>query len=316
MPITKKITAPVPIGLARSALFSVASCGSLLEEFDPFHFTNKTVSIHHLRKPELTYTGPALNQYHALLWQALWHFASNQPRESNEQESEAQGAVATSEPRRNYLTVSSDDLLRAMGRKPRDQRQRQRVWQGLKTLQRAFIEYKTPTHEYSGALIGDVIRDRSKTSRRYQLFVIELKPALRNLLSNEVLHNDLSRKASLHNNHLAMWLHDFIASWGRYAVIDEPVELIHKLSRSPLALPQFRQRLKAALEVLKNQENALLISGEIDPHSDRLHIEKVRTNVTIFGPKATDEAKPTPPWKDKLEKAKQAARNQRAGPTM
>lgn len=245
---------PVPLGLARSALFGVARPNGL-------ESVQRSIAIAPLRGCLLRYSGPQLCQHHALLWQAILQAATEQ------------GATGG-----QPLTIAADSLLRTMGGKGNDTEQRARVWRWLNDLTAARIEYSTITHDYTGPLIFEVLRLKPSG-----LLSVRLNPTLHHLIGNEVLRNDLARKARLGRNMLALWLHDYIATHLRPP--PEPIAMLRDLCGSPLALPQFRQRLRGALDLLMRGGDALVLSWCID-HRDRLIIEKRPTRVVILPPQA------------------------------
>ncbi len=245
---------PVPLGLARSALFGVARPGST-------EIVQHTIAIAPLRGSRLRYSGPQLSQHHALLWQAILQAAIEQ-------------CITGDQP----LTIAADHLLRAMGRKGDDSEQRARVWRWLKELTAARIEYNTITHDYAGPLVFEVVRLKPSG-----VLSVRLNPTLFHLIGDEVLRNDLARKSRLGRNMLALWLHDYIGTHLRPP--PEPVAVLRDLCGSPLALPQFRQRLRAALHLLTQGDDALVLSWSID-RRDRLIIEKRPTRVVILPPQA------------------------------
>lgn len=241
----------VPLGFARSALFS-ASRHDGAERMD-----RQTVAIMPLLGAELTYSGPKLGQYHAMLWQAVIQAA-------------AEAGAVDGEP----FTVAADVLLRAMGGKGCDTQQRERVWGWLKDLTAARLEYSTHAQDYAGPLVFEVARTKPSGQ-----LAIRVNPRLIQLLGNEVLRNDLARKAALGRNLLALWLHDYLATHLRPPA--DYIETLRKLSGSPLALAQFRPRLRAAMAVLTKGSNPLVVAWSIDQR-DRLVVEKAATRVVIL----------------------------------
>ena len=171
-----------------------------------------------------------------------------------------------------------------MGGKGTDTKQRARVWEWLRDLTAARIEYATATHDYAGPLVFEVARE--KASGRV---AVRLNPTLFHLLGDEVLRNDLARKARLGRNLLALWLHDYLATHLRPPA--DPVATLRDLCGSPLALPQFRQRLRVALDLLTRGPHPLLLSWSID-RRDRLIVEKTATRVVIL-PAPVAQAKQT-----------------------
>ena len=243
---------PVPLGLARSALFGVARPGG-------GEIAQHAIAIAPLRGARLRYSGPRLSQHHALLWQAVLQAANEQ-------------GITGDQP----LTIAADALLRAMGGKGDDSQQRARVWRWLKDLTAARIEYNTITHDYAGPLVFEVLRLKPSG-----MLSVRLNPALFHLIGDEVLRNDLARKARLGRNLLALWLHDYIGTHLRPPT--EPVATLRDLCGSPLALPQFRQRLRVALDLLKQGPDPLLTAWSID-RRDQLTVEKRPTRVVILPP--------------------------------
>lgn len=241
----------VPLMIARSALFGVARANhkQALE--------SHTIVAADPLGLSLLYSGPHLSQYHALLWQAV-----------------IQAATCSKVADDCLFTVSADSLLRAMGGRGNDTKQRGRLWGWLKDLTAARIELVTKTQGYLGPLVFEVARDTISNQ-----VAIRLNPKLIRMLAYEVLRNDLTRKAALGRNMLALWLHDYVATHLRpppVAVAD-----LRDLCGSPLALPQFRQRLRAAMDLLAKGDNPLVLSWSLD-QSDRLIVKKQPTRVVIL----------------------------------
>ncbi len=271
----------VPLGFARSAMFGVAR-----------HDRTVMVSCHPIpindpRGISFIYSGPKLSHYHALLWQAV-----------------IQAAQCADVKDETPFTVSADALLRAMGSKGGDTKQRGRVWEWLKDLTAARVELLTRSKAYVGPLVLDAARDdRSGT------VCIRLNSKLIGLLDYEVLRNELARKSALGRNLLAMWLHDYFATHLRPQ--PERIARLRDVCGSPLALPQFRQRLRTAMTLLTEGERPLVTSWCIDK-KDRLIVRKNPTSVELFDPKNA-EAKQRGVWAhDRKADAIQKARAQRA----
>ena len=245
----------VPIGLARSALFPVArpdNGGAVVYIF------NRRVPMAAQRGEKLGYRGPRLNQHHALAWQAVLIAAEGM---------DAMDGRA--------FEVSPDMLLRDMGGQGGDTSQRERLLRWLVELTHARIHYTTRLQKFAGPLLAHV--EHTPTGR----LSLRLHPSLREILRNEILRNDLARKARLGLNALALWLHDFIATHLRPPA--DTVERLRLLSGSALKLPQFRVRLRTALALLTGPDG-LVIEGEID-RFDRLMIaRKAPTRVVILVP--------------------------------
>lgn len=244
----------VPLLFARSGLFGGGAPPA-----------NHCVEVQDPRGGGLFYEGPRLTQYHALAWQAVIQSAQLRRVGSGQ-----------------WFTVSADSLLIATGGQGRDTEQRARLWRRLDELTHGQVGVVGQTRNYTGALVLGIARD-VKTKQ----FSIMLKPGLGALLTDEVLRNDLARKSALGRNLLAMWLHDYFASHLRPQ--PEGMARLRDVCGSRLALPQFRQRLRAAMVLLSKGETPLVVSWSIDGR-DRLVVTKSATRVVILKPE-TVEAK-------------------------
>lgn len=247
----------VPLGLLRSRLFPVGSASS---HGAIVYLYARPLPMAAQRGERLAYRGPRLSQQHALAWQAVLVAA------------EGKDAMAGQE-----FEMSPDKLLRLMGGKGGDHSQRQRLAGWLTDLTQARIDYATRLHRYAGPLVASVEHTESGRLR------LRLDPELRTILRNEVLRNDLARKARLGLNSLALWLHDYIATHLRPPA--DSVERLRHLSGSPLKLPQFRIRLRAALALLHAGPDPLVSEGGIDVFDRLIIARKAPTPVVILAPR-------------------------------
>jgi len=240
----------VPFAFIRSSLFGVA-------ERDDSMLRSTEIAA----QPgfSVRYTGPRLNQQHAILWQAI-HLLHRERGKSISQ----------------TLEITQADMLRAIGREFVSTNARRQLWERLKELQSGQVEINTHRVRFSGALLGDVRLD--KVTHHYE---IHLPQRLQDLIADELAHIDFDRKLSLGRNQIASWLHDFISSQSNDKYFPQPVAELLKLSGSPLGLPQFRQRLVAAAGKLRESDNALLVDFGIDD-KDRFVFKKTKTRVTIL----------------------------------
>lgn len=297
-----KIAAPVPLGFARSALFTVGriQLGTTRTAFKvPMSMPPKAGA-------SLAHTGPVLGQHHALAWQAVIHIMTD-------------ANAVDGKP----LALDADDLLQVMGGEGKDSQQRARARRWLADLANSWIDYKTSTHDYHGPLLLLEARIKGKP------FTVQMPPGLAAVLSNEILRNDLGGKAGLGLNSLAMWLHDYIASHLRPPAYS--VDMLRQWSGSGQGLVHFRYSLRKALDLLaatmpnpdrKAEERGkpervpalgpLVLDWRID-RADRLHIAKAATSVAILGAPHQEPA-------EKPETAREAAvrqaREQRARGTL
>lgn len=256
LPTNPNVVVGLPLGFIRSALFGVGD-----KKIDP----HQMLELPSTKSVCVRYRGPTLNQHHALLWQAIL---------------EAHRERCGSDPSQ-VLQISRPALLRAVGRHDVSTAARKQCNQWLDDLTRAWVSVETAKVRYSGALLGGALLDKETN-----LLSISI-PGLLELFTNEVAHIDLSRKLALGRNQIAMWLHDFISSQSNdpARMIPVPVAELRRLSGSSLKMPQFRQRLKQAIALLKvgkNGDAPLLIRATIDAQ-DRLVFEKSRTFTLILG---------------------------------
>lgn len=259
----------LPLGFVRSALFGVGDKRTETNrDLSREAARNDAVDLASAKAYRIRYRGPSLDQHHALVWQAII---------------EAHRTQCGHDPMQ-ALHISRPALLRAIGRKDVGTGARKQLGKWIGDLTRAWVSVDTPKVTYQGALISAALLDKET----HQLTISI--PGLLDLFTNEVAGIDLTRKLTLGRNQLALWLHDFISSQSNdpSRMIPVPVSELRRLSGSSLGMPQFRQRLKQALELLKTRSEGttpLLIRATIDS-TDRLVFEKSRTLTLILGGKA------------------------------
>ena len=246
------VSARYPVAISRSAFFVVS----------PRDEHVKNVAIEVENGPidaKIVYTGPIMDQRHARVWLAVLNAASSAKARGDEP-----------------FTVPATQLLRLTGVEfADDQSARRRLWALLKDLQSAQFELKTGRQAYIGSPINDVTKDDDGH------LAITLNRKLALLLVNEVLLCDLERLASLGRDQMAMWLHNWISSHQKVPRI--AVAELHRISGSSLRLANFRQKLKLAIDRLKEGNNPLVLSGGVDPETDTLDINKSPTSVKLVG---------------------------------
>jgi len=252
--------AHTPIGFLRSSLFAAAERTVVpmlrnqpLETAINCHIT-------------ASYSGPRLTQKHALVWQAVIR------------EHRLRCGIASPEP----LCIRQSDLLRAVGRDDVSTPARKWIWQKLRDMQSATIELTTPKHNkaVSYQLIGKIAKDENTGG-----FEIHLTSELLLLLTDELAHIDLDRKLRFKRNQLACWLHDFISTQHNVNFKPFRVRHLHDLSGSPLKMPQFRQRLREAADLLKAGDDPLLLDAHITA-SGLFVYNKSGTKVLLKRPEA------------------------------
>jgi hypothetical protein len=242
--------APSPLALLRSSLFAAAE-----HRGEPMRNAVLVTSKHF----SANYTGPRLSQQHAVIWQAL--ILEHRSRCGHDSASP--------------LCIRQTDLLRAIGRTDTSTPARKWLWEKLRDLQQAIVELTSPKHRYSGQLVGEVLKDEQTGA-----FEIHLPSKLAVLLSDELAFIDLDRKLGFGRNQLACWLHDFISTQHNTKHFPFAVKELHALSGSPLALRQFRPRLRKALTLLQAGTDPLLLSARINA-ADQLIFTKAATKVLM-----------------------------------
>jgi hypothetical protein len=242
--------APSPLVLLRSSLFAAAE-----HRGEPLRNAVLVTSKHF----SASYTGPRLTQQHAVIWQALifehrFRCGQNSPFP---------------------LRIRQTELLRAIGRNDTSTAARKWLWEKLRDLQQALVELTSPKHRYSGQLVGEVLKDEQTGA-----FEIHLPSKLAVLLSDELAFIDLDRKLGFGRNQLACWLHDFISTQHNTKHFPFAVKELHALCGSPLALRQFRPRLRKALALLQGGTDPLLLSARINA-ADQVVFSKSQTKVLM-----------------------------------
>jgi hypothetical protein len=277
--------ARVPLGFARSALFGTSSNK---KEQVVFQLEDANLPVQKLRDMKITYSGPALNQHHAILWQSIMsEYREGQP----------------------FVEISGGELLRKMGNKSDSGQMHKRLVLMLRELRKGEVNYTSQTHDFFGGMISSVTFSKVIVGEKYKNgpIKIEINSELAKLLGDEVLINDLSRKLTLGNNQLALWLHDFIATHKTLMPID--MGELRKLSRSNYVPKKFKNEAKKALEMLASKDCNLVRSFHFNQRG-QLVIEKSETKVVIL-----DNYRPKPK-SDKataaVQKAVQQSRDQRA----
>lgn len=248
--VVKSPEATIPISFVRSALFSVARDGPRLER-KPIAAEQGPLGI------EITYSGPHLNQEHFKVWQSLVHLGKVKDMLNGD-----------------TFVTPANEILRGMGKDYRDHDQRILLWRLLEDLQQASVYLASRRSRYRGGLVMAVARDEVSGH-----IAIRLNPELSQLLTDETLENDMLRMVSLGKDQIAIWLHNYYASWGSYRNLG--VKEIQRLCGTKLDLKRFRYRLKKALEKLKGGIRPFITDWRIDDN-DVVFVTKVPTKVKLL----------------------------------
>lgn len=187
------------------------------------------------------------------------------------------------------VEISGNELLRRMGNKSECVQMHRRLAKMLHDLRRGEIKYSTQTHDYYGGLVSGVTFAKVNVAGKVRKgdIRIQINNELSGLFADEVLINDLSRKAKLGNNQLAQWLHDFILTHKTMPPID--LEELRRLSRSNFEMKKFKFSVKKALDLLETDEFKVVKSYQFNRRG-QLVIDKYHSNVVILDKYREDKA--------------------------
>ena len=187
----------VPISFLRCEMFSVAKSGLKRDRRDT-ETTKKIAFESGSLGIDIECQGPHLNQEHLLAWQAAIYLGRIHNGLSGEK-----------------FIVPANEILRLMGKDYRDHDQRKSLWKLFEDLQGTRVFLTSHRSRYVGNLLDSAAQDGET-----KLVGIRLNPDLAVLLDDETLNNDIMRMASLGRNHLAMWLHNYFATWSSYRTVN------------------------------------------------------------------------------------------------
>lgn len=176
--------ARLPLSIARSDLFSVAPRGEYKTNV-MLNTAKRGVSA------TIRYRGPHLNMEHFRAWQAIMYIAER---------SDALGGQP--------FNVSAAEVLRFMGKDPKDKAQKKLLWALMVDLKATAVEIQSNGISWVDSLIGPF----KKNDRTKQLIIQLGIDVEKELVDREVLRNDVSRVGELGRYYLAIWLHGFISS--------------------------------------------------------------------------------------------------------
>lgn len=252
----------VPLTFVRSAMFK--PCKLIKSEERPKERRKIAAEIGPLGI-DIDCDGPLLNQEHFLAWQAAIYL----------------GRIHAGMDGTKFV-VHSNELLRLMAKGYRDHDQRKLLWILLSDLQATRVYLKSHRSRYVGNLLDALAKD-DKTG----VISIRLNPDLANLLADETLENDVFRMASLGRDQIAMWLHNYFASWGKYRNVS--VSDLHRMCGTNLDERRFRYRLKQALPKLKNCEGSYVTDIHLG-NDDIVYVTKTTTKVRLLKPEDKEKS--------------------------
>ena len=229
--------APLPLSIARSALFSVAPSGPS-SKHRVIPTAKKGVNA------AITYTGPHLSMEHFRLWQSLLFLADQR------------GQLGGDE-----FDVSLSEVLRHMGKTYKDKELKQKVFDVLTELKAAVVTVTSDRVRYESNSLIDV----AKLDLSSRMLTVRFGEAIAaKLLDREILRNDIARSRELKRHHLAIWMHGFISSQASRSDKKETkhtfsVDELRRLCGSQAKERRhFCEDLGRALERLKDGENPLV----------------------------------------------------------
>lgn len=270
----EKARAGFPVSLARSALFSVSKAG---DEW----LKDVAVPIPASKGIEMRYSGPQLNQHHALVFQAL---------------------CTISEGATQDIVVPHGDILKLLGIQNYQKWAHDKIWSLINDMIFSHIDLDTARVRYKGGLIHSVVQDKV-TGKVY----IGLNHRLAGLFENELILESPEIKAAIGNGQLSLWLHSYISS--HFKAFPIPVAELRRLCGYRRPMKKFRYDLKKAAEQLSSGENPLITSWSIDAE-DRFVFEKRKTTVLMLSAEKVDVK--TEVKSNKSDGAMHRAREQRA----
>lgn len=243
--VAKKATtlAPLPLSIARSALFSVAPNGPMYRH-RLIPTAKKGVNA------TITYTGPHLNMEHFRLWQALLFIADDR------------GQLGGDE-----FEVPLTEVLRYMGKNYKQKELKQNVLNVLTELRAAIVTVISERVHFDTKNLIDVARMNLQT----RVLTVKFGDGIaKGLLDREILRNDIARSRELGRHHLAIWLHGFISSQAsrtdkKSATHTFSVDELRRLCGSQAKERRhFCEDLGRALKRLKDGDNPLVTNWDWD----------------------------------------------------
>ena len=268
--VTKKpaILAPLPLSIARSALFSVAPNGpGSVQRLIPTAKKGINATI--------TYTGPHLNMEHFRLWQALLFIADDRGELGGEE-----------------FEVPLSEVLRYMGKNYKQKELKKNVLNVMTELRSATVAVISERVHYDTKNLIDVARMNLET----RILTVKFgEDIAKGLLDREILRNDIARSRELKRHHLAIWLHGFISSQASRSDKKETkhtfsVDELRRLCGSQAKERRhFCEDLNRALTRLKEGENPLVTHWDWDDPRMKSKVIVTKSHTLVKMLEATPE---------------------------
>ena len=240
----------LPNALARSALFNVAN---LRSGGDRRYFTSTTIASS--KGISLVYTGQELRQYDEDVLLQVLHLAKEQKLGEN-----------------IYFTAYS--MLTALGW-TRNSESYKRLTICMDRLKATSVRLAVETQGggsmgFAGSLVGEFEWQEKESNDPLREWSVSLEKNIVKLFAPDA-DSLIHWQTRLDLPPLAKWLHAF------YSTHRDPfphkVETLHRLTASSSkGLRQFRQKLKAALDLLIDR--GFLLSARVDLKSDLVYVER------------------------------------------
>jgi len=221
-----------PLTFARSALFGAVQRKKQGRED---WFFREPIAMPASSGIKMAYTGPRLNQYHALVFQAL---------------------IEATAGAKHDLVISHGDVLDMVGRKNNSQA-RKWLWDVFNDLFEARLRIETPRVTYRGGLVPSIATIK-KTGR----LKITLDHNLAGLFQHDLILTGTKQTAALGNDQLLLWMSRYVSSHQTFHPI--AVTELHRISGFEGQLKEFRFRLKKVAALLACGASPLIQSWSID----------------------------------------------------
>jgi len=248
-----------PLTFARSALFGAVQRKK--QGRDDWFF-REPIAMPASSGIKMAYTGPRLNQHHALVFQAL---------------------IEATAGANHDLVISHGEVLDIVGRK-NNSRARKWLWDVFNDLFEARLRIETPRVTYRGGLVPSIA-----TIKKTGKLKITLDHNLAGLFQHDLILTGTKQTAALGNDQLLLWMSRYVSSHQTFHPI--AVTELHRISGFEGQLKEFRFRLKKVAALLACGATPLIQSWSIDSR-DFFVCAKRATKVFILPTQERVKAEP------------------------
>lgn len=225
---------------ARSSLF----CASRIGAYNTDESKLETVQLK-CQGASLTYTGPKLDMHDKLVWETAVQIAKDR-----------KAPVGTT------FVISLRDFASRMGWKDPSGSNLKWIWESIKRLTRAHLEYKAHPNDRDQPPIegvGNLIAGAQRRGDSYAIQICEHFSKFAFELDKQFMIQ-IKRRETL-KNLLAKWLHDFLSTHSKEHEFD--LAYLREISGFTGRKKDFPAKAKQALEELKERIPALVANYEI-----------------------------------------------------